>query len=142
MKNSNTIVFDYVYFDVDQTIHKHQVQFLLNYFRTKRSMITGNFKEIQHKRSEFMFLIFDQQLSQILFSDVAEESPDFDFESITIFDDPFNALAFYQQTRLPTIVFKFPNSNKIDYLHSQKFFNKIDQRFKKVLWLSLNYLLY
>ncbi|KAH9410351.1 hypothetical protein TYRP_010110 [Tyrophagus putrescentiae] len=135
-KNSNQIAFDYTYFGADQSPQKYQIQFLLNYFRTKRSMITGNFKEIQHKRSEFMFLIFDPQLSQILLSNDAEESPGFDFDSITIFDDPFNALAFYQQTKLPTIVFKFPQSNKIDLSSCHSFFSKIDQRFKKIYFWS------
>ena len=135
--NCNHLTLKYNYFDAYQTINNHHIEYVLSYLSPKKSNTHDNFKEITNwQRSEFMFLTFDNNLLQVLSGDVNQESSDdIELESITIFDDPFNALAFYQQTNLPTVVFKFPSSNNVDKLDLQHFCGKIDKRFKKVFYI-------
>lgn len=132
--DANQIVFNFSYLDNNQRI-RHQIKFAINDTQKKRSSY-ASLKKTTDTISQFMFLTFDHQLQQILSessNDTQQEpSPEaLPEEIVTIFDDPFNALAFYQQTKLPTIVFKFPSSN-IDQLELRQFCGNIGKHFKKV----------
>lgn len=97
-------------------------------------MKADSFKEIPQssiRDLDFAYLSFDSNFLNESTSHCDEE----DESSITIFDDPFNALAFYQQTKLPTVVFKFPNrqDNFNGSISLSQFCSQINQHYKKVL---------
>ena len=128
-------MFNYYQFDETGTIFTKQVRYILNY-QSKLSSTRDSFKQLFHKNdtlktSEFMFLTFDNSLHDKLISR-SEENCD-DFENITIFDDPFNGLAFYQQTKLPTIVLNFnKNFKNFDNENLRLLCKAINQKFKTV----------
>lgn len=137
----NHIMFNYYQFDETGTIFTKQVRYILNY-QSKLSSTRDSFKQLFHKNdtlktSEFMFLTFDNLLHDKLISHPGENCDD--FENITIFDDPFNGLAFYQQTKLPTIVLNFnKNFKNFDNENLRLLCKAINQKFKTIYYWSNN----
>ncbi|KAF7494814.1 Twinkle protein [Sarcoptes scabiei] len=71
-----------------------------------------------------------------------ESIENFDLKkSICIFDDIFNALAFYQQTEMPTIVIKFPKLSPDQSCDDivEELCSKLKDKFEKIyIWPSSN----
>lgn len=85
--------------------------------------ISLNDKDYQ-KCSEFLIYSLDNSIPKTF--DMVEQIAK---ESLIIFDDIFDALAFYQQTKLPTIVIKLLTYSNNSF---KEFCSKLNQHFNKV----------
>lgn len=89
-----------------------------------RNGVINETPECHQNIPEFLFYSFERSTI-----------PNFDFlestanKLLVLFDDIFDALAFYQQTRLPTIVIKLFSDKNVDF---KNFCHKLNDHYRKV----------